>query len=144
MYNPPDGNDYEFIELKNVGDSAVDLSNMFFEGITFSFPTNATLAPEEIIVLVRNPKRFAERYPGITVGGVYEGKLANGGERIILKDSEDQVILTLEYDDENGWPLSPDGRGDSLTLTGFDRDPNNPKSWRASTNPYGSPGTDEP
>jgi hypothetical protein len=144
MYNPPGGSDYEFIELKNVGNSAIDVSNMFFEGISFSFPTNTTLSPGEIIVLVRNPARFAERYPGITVGGVYEGRLANGGERVTLKDSEDQVVLTVEYDDENGWPLSPDGRGDSLVLIDFTRDPNDPKTWRASVNPYGSPGTDEP
>jgi hypothetical protein len=144
MYNPPGGSDYEFIELKNMGDSAVDLSNTFFEGISFSFPTNTKLPSGEIIVLVRNPARFVERYPGITVGGVYEGRLANGGERVTLKDSKNRVVLAVEYDDENGWPLSPDGRGDSLVLIDFAGDPDNPKIWRASTNPYGSPGTDEP
>jgi hypothetical protein len=33
MYNPPAGNEYEFIELKNNGDSDFELANSFFEGI---------------------------------------------------------------------------------------------------------------
>jgi hypothetical protein len=53
-------------------------------------------------------------------------------------------MVSLEYDDEDGWPASPDGRGDSLVLIDQNREPNNPKNWRASTNLNGSPGADEP
>ena len=144
MYNPPGGSDYEFIELKNVGDSPVDLSSMYFEGIGYTFPTNSTLNPGGLMVLVRNSQAFANRYPNRTIDGIYQGKLANSGEQIVLKDNEDNIILTVAYDDENGWPLSPDGRGDSLTLISADLDPNNPKSWQASSSLYGSPGMDEP
>ena len=96
------------------------------------------------MVLVRNSEAFVARYPDTAIDGVYEGKLANSGERIVLKDSHDKVIFAVGYDDENGWPLSSDGRGDSLTLINLNHDSNNPKSWRASTNPQGSPGMDEP
>ena len=30
------------------------------------------------------PVQFASRYPGVTVNGVYSGKLSNGGEAITL------------------------------------------------------------
>jgi len=144
MYNPLGGSDYEFIELKNVGDTRIDLSGMYFEGINYTFPTNSVLGIGGFWVLVRNPEAFAARYPNTAIDGVYDGNLANDGEQIILKDSQDKVIISVAYDDENGWPLSPDGRGDSLTLIDANQNPNNPKSWRASTNPYGSPGMDEP
>ena len=117
----------------------------FDEGITFTFPPRATpLAPGEFVVLVRNFAAFAERYPDVVIGGTYQGKLSNQGEKVTLRDIGGEVVVSIDYDDENGWPISPDGRGDSLVLVDLRRDPNNPKNWRASTRLYGSPGTDEP
>jgi hypothetical protein len=146
MYNPIDGNDYEFIELKNAGDGELSLANIYFEdGITFTFPPGLTpLAPGEMMVLVRNPTAFAERYPDVTIGGVYQGKLANEGEKITLRDAAGKVLVSINYDDENGWPLSPDGQGDSLVIDEATGDPANPQNWRASTNLNGTPGVDEP
>jgi hypothetical protein len=145
MYNPPDGGNYEFIELQNIGDSPFNLANLYFdEGIRYAFPTDSTpLAPGELMVLVQNPVAFAERYPNVEIRGVYTGQLSNRGEKITLKDIAGNVILSIEYDDENDWPISPDGRGDSLTLIDPHQDPNNPHNWRASTNLYGSPGTND-
>jgi hypothetical protein len=144
MYNPIGGGAYEFLELKNTGDRKVDLSNMTIEGIRFSFPNTPPLPAGELIVLVRDPIAFAERYPEVNIGGIYEGQLSNGGERITLKDHQGQVLISIEYDDENGWPVSPDGRGDSLVPVNLDGDINNPENWRASTHLYGSPGADNP
>jgi len=146
MYNPLDGGDYEFVELQNTGDSPFNLANLYFdEGIRYTFPIDSTpLAPGELVVLVYNSVAFAERYPDIKIEGVYSGQLSNKGEKIVLKDVAGNVILSIEYDDENGWPISPDGRGDSLILIDSSQDSNNPQNWRASTNLYGSPGVDDP
>ncbi len=145
MYNPIGGGDYEFIELKNTGRDQVYLSNMFFEGILFTFPPGTPpLAPGEFVVLVRNRAAFAERYPDVSINGVYDRQLSNKGEQITLKDARGNVIVSVKYDDENGWPISPDGRGDSLVFVVLDGDPNDPKNWRASVNLHGSPGADEP
>lgn len=145
MYNPLGGNDYEFIELKNEGETALELANISFEGIDFTFPPTApALPPGELIVLADNASAFVERYPDVPLAGVYEGRLSNEGETIRLKDGEGKLLLSLTYDDEGGWPISPDGRGDSLVLVdSAGADPNNPKSWRASAQLYGSPGRDE-
>lgn len=146
MYNPLDGNNYEFIELKNIGDGELNLAGMYFdEGISFTFPPGqAPLAPGGRLVLAHNMAAFAERYPGVAIGGVFAGKLSNQGEKITLRDVAGQVLVSLSYDDENGWPLSPDGRGDSLVIVDPAGDPDNPQNWRASTYLYGTPGTDEP
>jgi hypothetical protein len=145
MYNPLGGNDYEFIELKNVGQGEMNLAGMYFEaGISYTFPPGVPpLAPGGFMVLVHNPAAFASRYPGVVIGGVYQGKLSNQGEKLTLRAANGPVLLELDYDDENGWPLSPDGRGDSLVLVDPLADPANPFSWRASFNVYGSPGRGE-
>ncbi len=142
MYNPIEGDDYEFIELQNTGNSELDISGVYFEGLDFSFPAGtAPLAPKEFVVLARNPAALAQKYPGLDIKGVYSGQLSNKGEKIILKDFRDNPIMGVEYDDENGWPISPDGRGDSLVIRNPKGELNNPKNWQASPTFNGSPGT---
>lgn len=142
MYHPIGGSEYEFIELQNVGNQPVNLSGAYFEGITLTFADNLVpLAPGQFIVLVRNPTAFAERYPGVTISQVYSGNLSNKGERITLRNTFGQILTSVTYDDENEWPISPDGLGDSLVLIHVDGDPNDPGNWRASIELNGSPGT---
>lgn len=146
MYNPTQGDDFEFIELKNMGNNAVDLANVSIdEGIYYRFPPNTPpLAPGQVMVLVSNAASFAEQYPGVPVGGVYDGHLSNKGEMLLMTDAEGEPLVELTYDDAYGWPVSADGRGDSLVLVQPDGDPDNPQNWRASTYVNGSPGSDEP
>jgi hypothetical protein len=145
MYNPAGGDDYEFIELQNMGHGPLNLANFSLDdGVRFTFPPNTPpLAPGEYAVLVSNPEMFAARYPNVAVSGVYEGHLSNKGEKILLKDASGQVVIEVEYNDEYGWPVSADGRGDSLTLIDATGNPSDPKNWRASINLNGSPGATE-
>lgn len=142
MYNPPAGDDYEFVELQNTGNSLVELANISLDdGIRFTFLPNApALAPGEFAVLVSNPETFAEQYPDVAISGVYDGHLSNKGERILLRDASGEVMIEITYNDEYGWPVSADGRGDSLTLINTDGNPGDPKNWRASDRLNGSPG----
>lgn len=145
MYHPPEGGDYEFLELKNNGSAEIDLANATFDGIRYTFPPDTPpLLPDEIIVLVRNAAAFAEKYPGASYAGVYEGQLSNQGETITLYDSNGNVIQAAEYSDNSGWPVTADGHGDSLVLVDPAGDPKAPRSYRASTNLDGSPGADDP
>ncbi|MEM7030643.1 MAG: lamin tail domain-containing protein [Chloroflexota bacterium] len=145
MYNPPGGNRYEFIELKNTSNIAVNLAQVSFEGIDFTFPSNTPpLAPNAIMVLVRDPVAFFERYPEVTVAGIYTGRLSNRGETLRLRDQQGQLLLTVTYNDEGQWPLSPDGHGDSLVRVQAEGYATEASAWRASKNTYGSPGIDEP
>ncbi len=141
MYNPVGDEGYEYVELTNLGEIAADLSGAYFEGIDFRFPRYTRLAPGEVTVLVADFKRFRERYPEPEIGGIFEGKLSDRGETITLFDVKGNVLDSVTYSDEDGWPLSADGTGDSLELVDADGDPGQPFRWRASEAENGSPGS---
>ena len=112
--------------------------------IDFRFSSTRTLAPGEFLVLVKDAATFESRYPGTPIGGVYGGKLANGGEEIRLRDVEGATIISVAYDDDGFWPIGPDGFGYSLVIVAEDRDPDVAASWRASARVHGSPGEPDP
>ncbi len=142
MYNPSGGDDYEFIELKNSGAAPVRLAGLFLDdGIRFLFPPDTPpLGPGQFAVLVGNPTAFAERYPEVEIAGVYDGSLSNKGETVGLFTQDARLLFSVTYNDATGWPVSADGRGDSLTLVDVEGDPNDARSWQASPTLLGSPG----
>jgi hypothetical protein len=152
MYNPPgagatSGDQFEFLELKNMGDRTLDLSGLgFSDGITFNFTNGTLLAAGGHFLLVRSLANFQTRYPGVTPNGVYAGKLDNAGEKLAITNVFGATILSVTYNDAAPWPATPDGFGFSLVAVNqnapFDLD--NPANWRASASPFGSPGVDDP
>jgi hypothetical protein len=168
MYNPPqpntaetaagytDNDEFEFIEIKNCSvDETRDLTYVALtNGVTFSFAGSAvtSLAPEEFVLVVKNPTAFNVRYPGLSdrIAGTYSGSLNNGGEMVVLTDSFNGTIADFDYNDGYGWPISTDGAGHSMipldsALVG---QPYGSLrycgNWRASTYIKGSPGADDP
>ena len=140
MYNPLGGDDYEFLELTNVGALDVDLSGAAFEGIDLRFDRPTRLAGGASLVLAADATAFSKRYPDVAPAAVYRGELADRGETIALRSSTGELLLSLTYDDENGWPLTADGQGDSLVLLDPASNMDDPHSWQASPDLYGTPG----
>jgi hypothetical protein len=151
MYNPPvlgaiDGDEFEFIELKNAGTNTLNLSGLTFSGIGFTFTNGTTLEPGAFVVLVRNALTFSFKYPGVTIHGTYTGGLNNSGEGITLSHALGTTIFSVTYDDAAPWPVTPDGQGFSLVPknSGLTQAPDDGAKWRASTAVGGSPGEDDP
>ena len=120
MYHPRNtGNindpNEEFIELKNIGKSTLNLNLVkFTEGIHFTF-SDMELDPDEYVVVVRNQNAFEAQYGTlVNTAGQYTGSLDNNGERIKLEDAIGRTILDFEYKD--GWRTIADGDGFSLTI----------------------------
>jgi len=159
MYHPAQTNtgspyareEFEYIELKNIStNTSVSLIGVHFtNGIDFTFTAGGavtSLAPGQVIVLVKNPAAFALRYGGsATIAGTYTGLLDSSGERIQLLDAVNEEILDFSYN--NSWYPITDGLGFSLVIV----DENAPfntwdekESWRASGTVNGSPGQNDP
>jgi Lamin Tail Domain len=137
--------DFEFIELRNVSATAIDLTDVrFTQGFDFDFAPAFSLAAGQSAVIVKNPAAFAIRYPSVTPVGSYgTANLSNGGETVKLSFGNGTAIFEFAYDDAAPWPTTPDGTGPTLVL----RDPakpglnhGDPAEWRASYLPKGNPG----
>ncbi len=158
MYHPTDfvfggatidGDEFEFIELKNVTANTIQLNGMkFAAGVSFTFPAGASIAPNGFVVVAKNAVQFAKKYPAISVVGSYgpSGSLSNGGETITLVDAATHTVITMTYDDASPWAVAADGTGPSLVpnLPNVNPAPSDPVNWRTSGNSNGSPGADDP
>lgn len=157
MYHPPDAGvaggydaeEFEFVELKNIGAETLDLAGFRLAGgvdFEFSAGTVRELSPGAFLLVVSNLAAFRSRYlaAGLSIAGEYEGRLDNGGERLRLEGPLGETILDFAYDD--AWHPSTDGGGFSLAIADPLGDPkswNEAASWRPSRQPGGSPGRDD-
>jgi len=150
MFHPADAPvghpDAEFIELKNIGTSPVNLYQLAFtDGIRFTFP-DQTLQPGMSTVLVKDETAFASVYgAGISIAGSYSGQLNNDGERVVLEDGAGNVLHDFRYGER--WYDLADGGGYSLQILEEAGDPlsdwNTSRNWRSSSRVGGSPGSDD-
>ena len=138
-----DEDDFEFVELANVGDAAIDLTDLFFgSGIGFDFSESSvtSLSAGETLLLVSNQEAFEARYgTDYTIAGEFSGKLSNGGEQLTIFNAVSETAVDCCYDDEGDWPIEADGAGYTLELVALG-DLDDPNSWDIG-DLGGSPGT---
>jgi len=145
--SPFNDEDFEFIELKNIGDEPLDLEGIrITEEVDFTFPA-ITLEPGQYVLVVSNLAAFQSRYDtsGMTIAGEFTGHLRNSEGELELNSALGDEILELEYKD--GWYPITDGDGFSLVVVderGPAHDLDERRAWRASAWPGGSPGADDP
>ena len=145
MYNPPkvssvDGDEFEFLELLNIGTNALDLSGVSFShGINFTFTNETLLGAGQYFVLARNAAQFAAQYPSAPLHGLYTGKLDNAGETITLVLPSGATVFSASYDNAAPWPTEADNTGFSLQRMNYTQSPTNPANWIAAAPTPGGP-----
>lgn len=156
MYHPPvppsgpfGAEDFEYIELRNIGGTTLDLTGVrFANGIEFSFTGSlvTSLAAGGYVLVVKNMAAFEYLYgPGFNIAGEYIGSLDNGGENIQLDDRVGEKIQDFSYN--NSWYPITDGAGASLVIINQHAHWDSwgqKESWRPSTYDNGTPGTNDP
>lgn len=144
-----DADQFEFIELLNVGNTNIDLYECSFtSGIDYQFRngTITQLAPGLRLLIVKNKAAFLYRY-GSQYNNVIAGEFAgndnlnNAGETLTIVDRTGGTILSFTYDDAAPWPTAADGAGYSLILnTPFAAgNPDTAASWSVSEVVGGQP-----
>ena len=149
-YHPEAAGD-EFVELFNISPAWVSLfdeqypSNTWkLAGLGYVFPTNITLAPNALLLIVAtNPADFRVKYgvpSEVQILGPYAGKLRNRGENLELQAPDTPQAnglvpyVTLEavyYRDRAPWPVAADGTGPSLQRLQSPAYGNEPLNWAA-------------
>ncbi|MCU0363919.1 MAG: CotH kinase family protein, partial [Bacteroidales bacterium] len=89
--------DLEFLEFKNTGTDAIDLTGLKIDSaVRYSFPSSYLLPPGAFYVVASKPSRFFDYY-GMRASGNFSGNLANEGEEILLSDRDNLDVLRLTY-----------------------------------------------
>jgi hypothetical protein len=135
------GKGYEFIELKNTGEYAIDLSGVKIDSaVFFQFPENTFLPPGDFSVIASKPEYFYDIH-GMNPSGNYAKNLSNAGEYVLITDPEGNEILSFTYSDDYPWPRLADGSGHSMVSADINPtgDPKEPDYWRDSHYLHGSP-----
>ncbi len=134
-------NDLEWIELQNILARDIDMTGWRLDGgIHFDFPSGFVLKGGAFLVIANDPETLRPQIAGPNLLGPFTGKLANGGDKIVLRDNQDRVIDALEYTDDDPWPVGPDGGGPSLAKRKSTLASDDPKNWEASAEMGGSAG----
>jgi len=131
--------------LNTSATQTLDLTGVkFTSGVTFDFTGSGatSLGPDERVLVVRNITAFETRYgSGLNIAGEFvDSGLSNGGEPVKLEDPTNSTIAQFTYDDGNGWPGRPDGKGASLEIIDTEGGYNDEDNWRSSVAYGGTPG----
>ncbi len=150
-----DNDEYEFIELVNIGSTNLDLRSVQLvetdtldggrQGVHFDFSngTITQLAPGQRLVVVENLAAFRARYGvDIPVAGQWNGRLSNGGEQLTLT-AAGTIIQQFTYADD--WYDVTDGAGAALEVVDVNQPDlskwNSKEGWQASGVGGGTPGS---
>jgi len=129
-----------FVELFNRSPNIpFDLSGFVLEGVGYTFPSNAVIAPNSFLVLAKDRTEFALAYGAtINVFDEFPGSLDNGGETLTLlkpgaTPAVQTVISSVRYDDDPPWPAVAAGQGPSLQLVDAVQGSWSLANWSATT-----------
>jgi hypothetical protein len=144
-----DGDQFEFIQLQNLGGQAIDLRGVrFSDGVDFDFSTSAmtSLPPGAYAIVVSDLAAFQARYGNgfdALIAGQYTGRFNNDGESVRLIGAGDEPIQEFTYGTGAPWPDLSQLDGHSIQVI----DPTaaashaDPANWQASAAVGGSPGS---
>lgn len=129
-------NSGDWIELKNFGSQAVDLSGWVLsdgaDNHMYHFPTGTVLAAGAYLVVVEDSVKFKSQFPTVSNRiGQLGFNYGNGGDEVRLFDYNGNLYLNFFYSDLAPWPLTPDGGGYTCELLNVNGDLNDGNNWFA-------------
>jgi hypothetical protein len=142
----PGSNVVEYIELFNSNPFPEEISGWRLTGdIDYTFPSNSFMPPGGFHVVARSLPAMQAVYGGGVSNffGPYTGTLKVPGT-VRLRNEQDAVLLEVNYQAQEPWPVGADGTGHSLVLRRPSLGQQDPAAWASSDQMWGSPGTFDP
>lgn len=129
----PSGIDPEFVEIKNTGSSAIELTGVFFNnaGLEYQFPPYTSLGPGKTIVIAGDVPAFVAKY-GFMPFGQFTRSLSNTGMDLVLSDGYGNIIDRVNYSSDSPWPFAS-GNSKYLELSDPLSENSGPQNWTASS-----------
>ncbi|MBU6323907.1 MAG: choice-of-anchor I family protein, partial [Bacteroidetes bacterium] len=133
MYNSPsnDPDTLDFIEVMNTGTGIAQIGGFtFHNGLTTQLP-ELSVAPGSFVLIGHDSAACKRFYRKNFLQ--YLDALSNGGEALFIRNTEGQLIDSVNYDDAAPWPLgppTPDGGGTSLEIIDYRNDNNVAGNWK--------------
>lgn len=141
LYHPAGQEDLEWLELHNPMALDMDLSGWSLEGgVSFDFVEGTVLPAGGYLVVAADPALLQEETDFAQALGPYLGRLSDGGERVQLRSNGGRLIDTLDYGDDEPWPVAADGSGLSLAKVAPAAASDHAESWTVSAQGGGTPG----
>lgn len=162
MYAPISGDDQDqYLELYNRSAQPVNLGGWkLSEGISFTFPANATVPAHGYLVVANNANQLRATHPQLSTAntfGNFDGKLSDNSERIVLTKPHWLIatnlagalttnlihirVADLAYGVGGRWGQWANGGGSSLELIDPDADPLRAANWADSDESTKAPWT---
>lgn len=140
----PSSSTAEWFELYNNSNNTIDLSGYKVKdgknNNIFILPAGTQIEADKYLVISGDTTLFHSVHEPIkNVKGNFSFNLSNDNEVIRIYDSNDVIVYSVWYDDENGWPMEADGGGKTLESYGYSGDVHEGSNWFAGCY-LGSPG----
>ncbi len=130
----------QWLELRNQHAVDVDLSGWRLDnGVDFVFPSGTKIEGSGYLIIAADPAAFMAA-TGVAAVGPFKNALAEGGEKVTLKNHNGRVMDELSYKDCWPWPVAADGSGATLAKIAELTASAEPRNWRASLAYGGTPG----
>ncbi len=144
-YNSSDDHDSgDWIELFNPGESSIDLTDWVVRDDnndhSYILPNETILNSQAYLIISNDLSKFQEFYStDIPISGPFDFGLSGGGDEVRIFNDIGELVDSVQYDDNEPWPIDPDGEGPTLELINPNLENDVPQSW-ASSEGYGTPG----
>jgi len=133
FYKSRSGSPEQWIELHNKSAAPADLSGWkFTTAVDYTFPAGTSIPAGGFLVVAWDPAAFATQRPGLAALGPWSGSLSGKGERIRLRDADDNIADEVPYFDSGRWSEWADGGAASLELKDPFADNSRGEAWDAS------------
>ena len=125
----------DWVELYNPTDETIAIGLWMLkddnDDHVFTIPENTNISANDFVVICKDITAFENLFPEVNnfIGDLGFG--LGGGDQVRLFDSNGLLVDKVKYDEEDPWPIHPDGTVFTLALIDPSLDNDLAQNWNA-------------